>query len=171
MVAPPSTGGGASAATAAAGKPPVAGRAPPAQAPIAGPPPFPYSARRAPPLDLKTVERKGYPSSRNPSARTRPHGLLEAPTYRPTEAEFRDPMAYLQSIHKEASKFGICKIVPPESWNPDFAIDTEVGRPWPDSYVNGASIPSSTHSGTDLFCSDFTSVPDARQSTKQMAYV
>jgi [histone H3]-trimethyl-L-lysine4 demethylase len=35
-------------------------------------------------------------------------------------------MAYIRSIFDKASKFGICKIVPPESWNPDFAIDTEV---------------------------------------------
>jgi [histone H3]-trimethyl-L-lysine4 demethylase len=97
----------------------------PAPVPM-GPPAFPYSARRAPVLDLKTVERKGHPSARNPPPRTRPHGLLEAPTFRPTEAEFRDPMAYIRSIFDKASKFGICKIVPPESWNPDFAIDTEV---------------------------------------------
>jgi histone demethylase JARID1 len=35
-------------------------------------------------------------------------------------------MAYIKSISEKASKFGICKIIPPESWNPDFAIDTEV---------------------------------------------
>jgi [histone H3]-trimethyl-L-lysine4 demethylase len=89
------------------------------------PPPFPYSARRAPPLDLRTVERKGPSAVRNPLTRSRPHDLREAPTYHPTEEEFRDPMTYIQSIHAEASKFGICKIVPPDSWNPDFAIDTE----------------------------------------------
>ena len=35
-------------------------------------------------------------------------------------------MAYIKSIFEKASKFGICKIVPPDNWNPDFAIDTEV---------------------------------------------
>lgn len=123
MVAPPATGSAGSAPAAMKASP--ATRMGPAPVHL-GPPAFPYSARRAPILDLKTVERKGHPSSRNTAPRTRPHGLLEAPTFRPTEAEFRDPMSYIRSIFDKASKFGICKIVPPDNWNPDFAIDTEV---------------------------------------------
>ncbi|KAL5994142.1 Lysine-specific demethylase elf6 [Asimina triloba] len=40
-------------------------------------------------------------------------GLPLAPEYRPTETEFADPIAYISRIEKEASAFGICKVVPP----------------------------------------------------------
>ena len=94
--------------------------------PNVGPPSFPYSARREHRrLDFNTVERKGHPSALDPPPRPRPYGLSEAPTFRPTEAEFRDPMEYIKSISEKASKYGICKIVPPDNWKPDFAIDTE----------------------------------------------
>lgn len=58
--------------------------------------------------------------------RIRPHGLQDAPTFRPTADEFRDPMEYIRKIAPEGRKYGICKIIPPEGWTPGFAIDTEV---------------------------------------------
>ncbi|KAJ5099630.1 hypothetical protein N7532_006631 [Penicillium argentinense] len=86
----------------------------------------PLSARRSAPLDLSTVERRGQPNTpREPSKRVRPHGIPEAPTFRPTEEEFKDPVAYIQKIAPEGKKYGICRVVPPENWQPPFAIDTE----------------------------------------------
>ena len=88
---------------------------------------IPLSARHAEPLDLNTVERRGFPTQVPDFAKpSRPHGLQEAPTYRPTEEEFKNPMEYIKKIAPQARDFGICKIIPPDGWNPDFVIDTQV---------------------------------------------
>jgi histone demethylase JARID1 len=84
---------------------------------------IPLSARRSKALDLNTVEHR---ARENPTKANRPFGLKGAHTYRPTEDEFRDPARYIASIEEEARKFGIAKIIPPDSWRPLFAIDTEV---------------------------------------------
>jgi len=47
----------------------------------------------------------------------------EAMTFRPTIAEFSDPLGYIASIRPEAEKCGIAKIVPPGNWQPPFSID------------------------------------------------
>ena len=51
------------------------------------------------------------------------HVVPDAPVYYPTVEEFKDPMAYIDSIREEASLYGICKIVPPKEWNPPCQVD------------------------------------------------
>lgn len=91
-------------------------------------PQAPLSSLTSHPLDLSSVERRGQPTAcpEPVKKKNRPHGLQEAPTYRPTEEEWKEPFEYIKMISPEASQYGLCKIIPPESWNPDFAIDTEV---------------------------------------------
>ena len=33
-------------------------------------------------------------------------------------------MGYMRKISAEGRKYGIVRLIPPDSWNPDFAIDT-----------------------------------------------
>lgn len=93
----------------------------------------PLSARRAQPLDLSQVETKQQPrlpkQAHIPAVRKHIAGVRDCPTFRPTEEEWRDPMEYMKKIADEGKKYGICKIVPPENWNPTFAIDMEVCSP------------------------------------------
>ena len=134
MVAPPATGGLSSAnhTTTPAANSTSDSAIPPNSTTNGGmfpvyAPHVPFSLRKAPPLDMSTVERRGQPqATRETSKRVRPHGLEEAPTFRPSSEEFRDPMEYIRKIAVEGRKFGICKIIPPDAWQPDFAINTEV---------------------------------------------
>lgn len=75
------------------------------------------------PLDLNSVETRHQYSG---EPRERLFGLQTAPTYRPSKAEFQDPLKYIEKIAPEAKRYGICKVIPPEDWHPQFAIDTEV---------------------------------------------
>jgi histone demethylase JARID1 len=51
------------------------------------------------------------------------HDVPPVKTYRPTEEEWNgDPLEYIASIREEAEKYGVCNIIPPESWKPDFCL-------------------------------------------------
>ena len=89
---------------------------------------IPLSARKAQPLDLSTVERRGKNAPREPPKQHRLFGLTEAPTFTPTQEEWKDPLQYISKIREEGQKYGIVKVVPPDTWDPDFAVDTEVSN-------------------------------------------
>ena len=38
-------------------------------------------------------------------------------------------MAYMRKIRSEGEKYGVAKIIPPDTWDPPFAINTEVRHP------------------------------------------
>ncbi|EDV25410.1 uncharacterized protein TRIADDRAFT_23466 [Trichoplax adhaerens] len=52
----------------------------------------------------------------------------EAPVFEPTLEEFEDPLRYINKIRPIAEKAGICKIRPPPSWQPPFAVDVQKFR-------------------------------------------
>lgn len=62
--------------------------------------------------------------------------LLEAPVYKPTEAEFKDPMKYIAAIRKEAEPFGMCKIIPPSSFKPECNVDDDMRFTGYNQYVH-----------------------------------
>ncbi|KAH9845629.1 Multicopy suppressor of chk1 protein 1 [Teratosphaeria destructans] len=129
--ATPGTGSPASSGTPSANAKAKANASMSAPGTLNGPPSgnnhaIPLSARRAEPLDLKTVERRGQPNlPPEVPKKNRLFGIPEAPSFFPTEEEFKDPMEYMRKITPEGRKYGIIKVVPPEGWNPTFAINTE----------------------------------------------
>jgi len=46
----------------------------------------------------------------------------DSPVFHPSEEEFRDPAAYIKRIRCDAEKFGVCVIVPPDSWKVCFSF-------------------------------------------------
>lgn len=86
-----------------------------------------------PPFDLASVRTRAPPGVDDgdhpgPSHEPRAFDLPTCPTYHPTPEQFRDPMAYVESISPEAKKYGICKIVPPEGWQMPFELETDQFR-------------------------------------------
>ncbi|KAK2465991.1 hypothetical protein APHAL10511_001632 [Amanita phalloides] len=82
----------------------------------------------SPALDLSSVKTNSPRSDNILRVVPRPFGLEDCPEYYPTPEEFRDPMAYIKSIADHAKHYGICKIVPPNSWKMPFVTDTEAFR-------------------------------------------
>lgn len=52
--------------------------------------------------------------------------LVEAPIFRPSEKEFQDPIEYIQKITPIASRFGLCRIIPPSNFKPECRISDDM---------------------------------------------
>ncbi|XP_041009146.1 putative lysine-specific demethylase JMJ16 isoform X4 [Juglans microcarpa x Juglans regia] len=82
---------------------------------------------------------RGWPDCNNclkVTARWRPEEaggniMEEAPVFHPTEEEFEDSVEYIASIRPKVEAYGICRIVPPPSWQPPCLIKEK--NIWEDS--------------------------------------
>lgn len=62
--------------------------------------------------------------------------ILNAPSFWPTQDEFSNPIAYFEKIFQYASKFGICKIVPPTEFIPPCNGDDSITFEVFDQYIS-----------------------------------
>ncbi|XP_020599580.1 lysine-specific demethylase JMJ705-like [Phalaenopsis equestris] len=72
--------------------------------------------------------------------------LPVAPEYHPTLSEFQDPIAYILKIEKEASAYGICKIVPPLPAAPRKTVFANLNKSFAARPQNPNSSPSTNPS-------------------------
>lgn len=82
---------------------------------------------RSEPLDFSQI-RTSAPGVMPPRIKNRLFGLEHCPVFYPSHTEFTKPLEYIEriAVALKGSHYGICKIVPPENWQPPFALDTEV---------------------------------------------
>ncbi|CAG4943086.1 unnamed protein product [Colias eurytheme] len=52
--------------------------------------------------------------------------MQNAPVFKPTAEEFKDPMIYFESILPKVAEFGLCKVIPPETFVPPCNLDNEI---------------------------------------------
>eukprot|EP00058_Branchiostoma_floridae_P000943 XP_002586431.1 hypothetical protein BRAFLDRAFT_107742 [Branchiostoma floridae] len=52
--------------------------------------------------------------------------IIDAPVFYPTTQEFQDPISYIESIRERAQPFGICKVVPPKTWQPECKLNDDM---------------------------------------------
>ena len=71
----------------------------------------------------------GFPNPNDPAR------LIEVPTYHPSAEQFQDPIAYLDSIWRDAEPYGMCRIVPPEGWKVLYSIENFLVNPLAVSFI------------------------------------
>lgn len=62
--------------------------------------------------------------------------IEEMPVFHPTEEEWKDPIIYIEKLYHyyKAEEYGTIKVIPPNSFKPTCAFDTESDRKLPTRY-------------------------------------
>ena len=68
------------------------------------------------PSSVSDLEKSSVVAGKKPPGSKHKQTVCSSPVFHPSEEEFKDPVAYIKMIRHEAEKFGVCVIVPPESW-------------------------------------------------------
>ena len=70
------------------------------------------------------------------SSNTTLESIEEIATFRPHEADFKDPILYIEKLLRKSNiaRFGCIKIIPPESFKPPLAFDMESDQKLPTRY-------------------------------------
>ncbi|XP_007900800.1 protein Jumonji [Callorhinchus milii] len=50
----------------------------------------------------------------------------EIPVLRPTQKEFHDPLAYVESVRTQVEKYGMCRVIPASDWRPECKLNDEM---------------------------------------------
>ncbi|CAH1780364.1 unnamed protein product [Owenia fusiformis] len=52
--------------------------------------------------------------------------IVDVPEFYPSEEQFQNPIEYINAIKHQAEPYGMCKIVPPISWKPEFKLNEDM---------------------------------------------
>lgn len=81
------------------------------------------------------------------------------PEFRPSEEEFKNPLEYIQSIAATGVQYGACKIIPPPSFRPTYALGREtfptrlvIARPCVSVYGAANAASRRFYGATDTDC-------------------
>ncbi|MFT7811654.1 protein Jumonji-like [Arapaima gigas] len=103
-------------------------QAAPALPPASCPAPPPLRSTTSASEPLRVSHKPAEPRSEKERERGRAawSSMSEVLVLRPDQAEFHDPLMYLDSVREQAEPYGLCRVIPPPSWRPECKLSDEM---------------------------------------------